>query len=126
MTLRSQIRVYDAFWRQVGLVLQQLHGVVAGAAAGGHSVTLLSLLLSNYDAELLDIIDAIKREDRESRQLLPPRRLERRMRTRQHCSAAVALAKGNAELFTATFSTGLITVVFWEAYVLLRFEILIP
>ena len=104
MTLHSQIRVYDAFWRQVGLVLQQLHGVVAGAAAGGHSVTLLSLLLSNYDAELLDIIDAIKREDRESWQLLPPRRLERRMRTRQHCSAAVALAKGNAELFTATFT----------------------
>jgi hypothetical protein len=66
MALRSQMRVYDAFWRQVGLVLQQLHGVVAGAAAGGHSVTLLSLLLSNYDAELFDIIDAINREDRES------------------------------------------------------------
>lgn len=102
MTMRSRKHPHDVFWRQVGLVLHQLHGVAAGAAAGGHSdVTLLALLLSNYDAELFDIIDAIDREDRESWASLSPRRLEHRMRPRQHCSAAVALAKGNAELFTA-------------------------
>jgi len=102
MTLQSETMMHDAFWRQVGLVLQQLHGVAAGAAAGGHAhVTLLSLLLSNYDAELFDIIDAIHRQTRQAWHSLPPRRLQRRMRPRQHCSAAVVLADGNAELYTS-------------------------
>ena len=54
MTLRSQMRPFDAFWRQVGLVLLQLHGVVAGAAAAGHDAPLMSLLLSNYDLETVE------------------------------------------------------------------------
>jgi hypothetical protein len=37
MKTRSLTHSHDAFWRHVGLVLHQLHGVVAGAAAGGHS-----------------------------------------------------------------------------------------
>jgi hypothetical protein len=101
MTMQSRLRPFDAFWRQVGLVLHQLRGVVAGVAATGHDTPFLSLLLSNYDAELFDIIDAIDRQDRQSWQRLSPRRLERRMRPRLHCSAVVALAKGNSELFTA-------------------------
>ena len=107
--VRSQIQVHpeDPYWVQVGLVIAQFDGLVAGYQSaptwpqGNRSLTSFEILLIGMQPELGDVEKAVNPIARPDYSAMTPEALREYVYANSHCSAMIKVLPDLSELYSA-------------------------
>jgi len=107
--VRSQIQAHpeDPYWVQVGLVIAQFDGLVAGYQSaptwpqGNRSLTSFEILLIGMQPELGDVEKAVNPIARPDYSKMTPEALREYVYANSHCSAMIKVLPDLSELYSA-------------------------
>ena len=107
--VRSQIQAHpeDPYWVQVGLVIAQFDGLVAGYQSaptwpqGNRSLTSFEILLIGMQPELGDVEKAVNPIARPDYSAMTPEALREYVYANSHCSAMIKVLPDLSELYSA-------------------------